>query len=66
MKLFTIFAIAIASFFIVGRLDAGYKLEVKVEGGLKGSKGILIFIFQTLVVYIISTIYNRMCMYNDI
>ena len=53
MKLFTIFAIAIASFFIVGRLDAGYNLEVKVEGGLKGSKGILIFIFQTLVMYII-------------
>ena len=54
MKLFTILAFAIASFFIVGRLDAGYKLEVKVEGGLEGSKGILIFSFQILVMYIIS------------
>ena len=43
-----------AIFFLVGKLDAGYKIEVKVEGGLKGSKGILIFIFQTLVMFIIS------------
>jgi len=28
-----------AIFFLVGKLDAGYKIEVKVEGGLKGSKG---------------------------
>ena len=25
-----------ASFFIVGLLDARYKIEIKVEGGLKG------------------------------
>ena len=43
MKLLTILVFAMASFFLVGRLDAGYKLEIKVEGGLKGSKGILIF-----------------------
>ena len=53
MKLFTILAFVIASFFVVGRLDAGYKLEVKVEGGLKSFKGTLIFIFQSLVMYII-------------
>ena len=35
MKLFTILVFAMASFFIVGLLDARYKIEVKVEGGLK-------------------------------
>jgi len=28
-----------ASFFLVSRLDAGYKLDVKIEGGLKVSDG---------------------------
>ena len=56
MKLLTIIDFAMAIFFLVGKLDAGYKIEVKVEGGLKGSKGILIFIFQTLVMFIISIV----------
>ena len=43
MKWFTILVLAMASFFLVSRLDAAYKIDVQVEGGLKGSKGILIF-----------------------
>ena len=35
MKLFTLLVFAMASYFIVGILDARYKIEVKVEGGLK-------------------------------
>ena len=35
MKFFTLLVFAMASFFIVGILDARYKIEVKVEGGLK-------------------------------
>ena len=64
MKWFTILASVMASLLIVGRLDAGYKLEVKVEGGLKSFKGTLIFIFQSLVMYII--LITIICMYNDI
>ena len=45
MKLSTILVLAMASFFLVSRLDAGYKLDINVEGGLKGLKAILIFIF---------------------
>ena len=40
-----------ASFFVVGILDARYKIEVKVEGGLEGCSH---FHFHTLVNYIIS------------
>ena len=35
MKFFTFLVFAMVSFFIVGILDARYKIEVKVEGGLK-------------------------------
>ena len=36
MKLFTILFFAMASLLVVGILDARYKIEVKVEGGLEG------------------------------
>ena len=52
-----------AIFFLVGKLDAGYKIEVKVEGGLKRDgpklkpnaalKGNYFHFFQRLVIYII-------------
>ena len=58
MKLLTILVFAMASIILVGRLDAGYKLEVKVEGGLKSFKGTLIFIFSN-----ISNIYHFNYMY---
>ena len=35
MKFFTLLVFAMASFFIVGILDARYKIEIKVEGGLQ-------------------------------
>ena len=35
MKLFTLIVFDLAIYFLVSRLDAGYKIEVKVEGGLK-------------------------------
>ena len=44
-----------ASLFIVGTLDARYKIEIKVEGALKGLNGNY-FHFQTLVIYNISII----------
>ena len=39
MKLSTILVFAMASLFIVGTLDARYKIEIKVEGALKGLNG---------------------------
>ena len=43
-----------ASLFNLGILDARYKIEIKVEGGLKGCNHF--HFFQTLVDYIISII----------
>ena len=36
MRLFTIVVFAMASLFNLGILDARYKIDIKVEGGLKG------------------------------
>ena len=45
MKLFTILVFAIASLFNFGVLDARYKIDINVEGGLEGC---IYFHFSTI------------------